>query len=391
MLNIKVTNAMFALLRTVLVEGATLTEGDAKIIQDNIEEIYLISKRNDMAHLVGYALEKAELISSDNPFFVKLQEQAYLAIFRCEGMEYEISRMRKVFEDSGIDFVLLKGAVMRKLYPEGWMRTSSDIDILVRADDHERAGDILADKLRYKKVMEGTHDHSFFSEGGVHVELHFTLVEEGRANRAKDVLSEVWSCVSIKEGSEHEYELSPSMFYFYHIAHLAKHFGATGSGMRPFIDIWLINNRMEKNEKEREEMLLRGSLNTFAQLCDQLSAHWLEEQELCGTTAQEFEYFVLNCGIYGSEENRILIAKHNNGGTFVYILRRLFLPYKFLAMLYPVLKKHKWLMPFCQVARWCKLFSRPMAKKAIAEVKISRTATQDDVDGMQAFLTEIGL
>ena len=134
-----------------------------------------------------------------------------------------------------------------------------------------------------------------------------------------------------------------------------------------------------------------GSEAAFARLCDELSAHWLGEQELRGTTVRKFEYFVLNCGIYGSEENRILISKKNKGGTLGYVWRRLFLPYETLVMLFPILKKHKWLMPFCQVARWFKLRSREMAKKAIWEVKISSATTRRDVEKMQAFLTEIGL
>ena len=383
--------AMLALIRSALIEDEALSKEDEEIIKNNIEEIYKISKRNDIAQLIGHALDKTELISPDNVYYQKLQEQTYLAVFRYEGMCFELERMREVFEEAKIHFIPLKGAVIRSLYPEGWMRTSSDIDVLVKPEDLDLAMKLLSTKLGYKLTREGTHDRSFFTEGGVHIELHFDLVEPGKANSASEVLSDVWKYAAAVGDGKYECELTDGMFYFYHIAHLAKHLECAGAGIRPFIDLWLINNSNKRNDNERKELLCSCSLDRFASLCDELSLHWMEKNENISSTARKLEHFVMNCGIYGSEENRIAIDKKHRGGTFGYVLRRLFLPYKILGTLYPIIKRHKWLTPFCQIARWFKLLSGKMAKKAIGEIKISNSTSSQDVKEIQNFMSEIGL
>jgi hypothetical protein len=49
----------------------------------------------------------------------------------------------------------------------------------------------LSDKLNYIDKECTTHGISLFSPMGTHIQLHFDLVEEGRANNAIDVLRSV--------------------------------------------------------------------------------------------------------------------------------------------------------------------------------------------------------
>lgn len=391
MLDLKVADAMFSLLRTVLRDDSKLSNEEVEIIKDNLHEMYAVSKRNDMAHLVGYALEKHGLISPEDEIFAKFQKQQYLAMYRCEGMEYEIARMRDTLENGEIDFVLLKGAVIRELYPEGWMRTSSDIDILVHREDLDRAEELLLNKLEYKKGIEGTHDHSFHSSGGVHVELHFTLLEDERANFARDVLAEAWKYAIVSDGKKHEHVFLDEFFYFYHIAHLAKHIERAGSGIRPFIDIWLINKGEQKNDDVRRELLERCEIDDFANLCEELANYWLGERNSVSDKVKMLEMFVLNCGIYGSEENRIAVSRKKRKSTFGYVFSRVFMGYSGLKTFYPIIKKHKWLIPFCQMARWFKLLSGKTMRRAVNEIKVSANTSKKDVDDLQTFLFEIGL
>ena len=389
MIDLKVTNAMFELLRTVFDAERELSRESAEILKSNLSAIYEISKRNDMAHLIGFALEKQGLISPEDETFAKFQKQQYLAMYRCEGMEYEIARMRETFEGGGIDFIMLKGSVIRGLYPEGWMRTSSDIDVLVRAESIDEAEKILSENLKYKRVTETAHDRSFYSEGGVHVELHFDLLEKDRANSAAKILNGVWALAN-KKNNGHEYVLSDALFYFYHIAHLAKHIENAGSGMRPFVDLWLINKEMQGCVSQKNDFLREGNLDRFASLCDELSMYWMEDVAP-SKEAKQLELFVINCGIYGSEENRITIDRKKRGGTVGYVWRRLFMPYDVLKQSHPTLKKHKWLMPFFQVARWFKLITGEKTKQAINEIKTSAITSEEDVQKMQEFLKIIGL
>ena len=390
MLDLKVADAIFSLLRSVLRDDCTLSDKDVEVIKCNLHEIYAVSKRNDMAHLVGYALEKQSLISPKDEIFAKFQKQQYLAMYRCEGMEYEIARIRDFFENEKIGFIMLKGAVVRELYPEGWMRTSSDIDVLVHREDLDRAEELLLNKLEYKKGIEGTHDRSFHSDGGVHVELHFTLIEDERANLAQDVLKDAWDHATVADGKKYEHVFSDEMFYFYHIAHIAKHIEHAGSGIRPFIDLWLINKK-EKNPAARQKLLKRCSLDDFARICDELADYWMGETESLSELCKRFEVFILNCGIYGSEENRIAISRKNGKSTLRYVFFRIFMPYSSLKQVYPIIKKHKWLIPFCQMARWFKLLTGEKTRQAVNELRVSSNTSKKDIDELQLFLRDIGL
>lgn len=390
MLDLKVADAIFSLLRSVLRDDCTLSDKDVEVIKCNLHEIYAVSKRNDMSHLVGFALEKHGLISPEDEIFAKFQKQQYLAMYRCEGMEYEIARIRDFFENEKIGFIMLKGAVIRELYPEGWMRTSSDIDVLVHPEDLDRAEELLLNKLEYKKGVEGTHDRSFHSDGGVHVELHFTLMDDERANLARDVLTEAWSYATVADGKEYEHVFSDEMVYFYHVAHLAKHIERAGAGIRPFIDLWLINKK-ENNPAARRKLLKRCSLDDFARLCDELADYWMGETDSLSELCKRFELFILNCGIYGSEENRIAITRKNGQSTFRYVFSRIFMSYSSLKQKYPIIKKHKWLTPFYQMARWINLVTGKKTRQAVNELRISSSTSKKDIDELQLFLRDIGI
>lgn len=96
-------------------------------------------------------------------------------------------------EKACIPFIPLKGSVLRDLYPEGWMRTSSDIDILVKQDDVEKAADILVEKLGYSRKVGTTREISFFSPLQIHLELHFDLIEDTVSKEQNDILSKIWN------------------------------------------------------------------------------------------------------------------------------------------------------------------------------------------------------
>ena len=382
---------MFALIRTVFKSDEKLSEEDELVIRNNIGQIFVISERCDMAHLVGYALEQADLISPENEYHAAFQEKQFMAMMRGAGHEHELERLKELYERHKIAFIPLKGSVIRTLYPESWMRTSSDIDILFHPEDLERAEKLAIEELGYKKGKETHHDHSLHTPGNVHVEFHFDLVEDDRALRAKELLANVWQYAAPIEEGRSEYVLSEAMFYFYHTAHTAKHIKWAGVGMRPFLDLWLINGREDRDDEGRRLLLEQSGLCRFAEVSDELIEYWFGDKKEVSDAAKKLELFVLNSGTYGSMENRITIVYESHGGTRGYVLMRVFLPYDMLAMLYPIIKKHKWLTPFCEVLRWFKLLSKGMMKKAVAEVKLAKNTSQEKIDEMQSLMTDIGL
>ena len=111
------------------------------------------------------------------------------------------------------------------------------------------------------------------------VQMVYDLVEEGRANNAIQVLCTVWENVTLHEGAGYWYEMSDAFYYFYHIAHMAKHFENGGCGIRPFIDLWILDHMEGVDQMKRDELLEKGDLLKFAQRARTLSEVWFDAKE----------------------------------------------------------------------------------------------------------------
>ena len=144
--------------------------------EDEIKEIYTLSKAHDLAHIAGDALSRAGLLTGDA---VKaFQKWQYLALYRYQRVTYELSVLRRLLSEEKVPFMPLKGTVLREYYPDPAMRTSVDIDILVHGEDLERVKNLLIEKLSYRFDVEEGHDISIFAPSELHVEIHFALCDE---------------------------------------------------------------------------------------------------------------------------------------------------------------------------------------------------------------------
>lgn len=388
-MTLSTVRAVLRLLAAELGAEVEVSAAEKEQIKASLDKIYQYAKRNDMAHLVGHALVKNKLICEEDPSFALFEAEQFTAFIRQERQDFELARICAALEDAGIDFIPLKGAVMRGLYPEPWMRTSCDVDVLVKTEDLAAARECMINALGYKQGKTSLHDESFELSGGIRVELHFELMEEGSAEKSSKVMLDVWSHTENAQGKKHHKLMSDEMFYFYHIAHTAKHFEDGGIGTRPFLDLYLLT-RDRQNEERRAALLHKGGLEAFERVARALSSCWFEGEEL-DILGQRAENFVLRCGAYGSKSNAILLAKEKAGGGRGYILSRIFMPYDSIKCSYPILKKHKWLLPFCQIARWFKLISPGRARSAAREIKTTYNLSEKEFRALKALMTDVGL
>ena len=107
-----------------------------------------------------------------------------------ETMEYEKEQIAEQLDQAQIPYIFLKGTRLRSLYPEAWMRTRSDIDVLVHEEDLEKASYFLTKNLGYRYESKTHHDIALFSETNIMIELHFSLNED--VQKIDHVLDQVW-------------------------------------------------------------------------------------------------------------------------------------------------------------------------------------------------------
>ncbi len=376
----------FAVLRCAIC-GNQLKESEKECLSEDIlQKLFSLSKHHNIAHLYATGLDKNGLLKSTDD---KIGKEIIVALYRYTQLNYEYLKLCDTLEAACIPFIPLKGSVLRQWYPEPWMRNSCDIDILVHKEDIKQAINILTENLGYTESTRSTHDITLVTQKGISVELHFDLIEEGRANNAIDILSSVWDNVSPKSGCQYHCEMTDEFFYFYHIAHMAKHFEVGGCGIRPFIDLVVLDG-VEYSQEARNELLKRGELLKFAESARELSRAWFNDEKLT-ETAFKMQDYILRGGVYGTSENRVAVNQAEKGGKKGYIFSRVFIPFEKLKRYYPILERHRWLALFMQVRRWFMLLKPNVRQMAKQELSANKNTDQNKAEEMSKLLKEIGL
>lgn len=338
--------------------GSTLSlRSDVSLSDEFLFELYRIAKAHDVVHIAGSALINNGLLNgrvAENLY----RENVYYTAFRFENLQFVSEKVCAVLENAKIPYIPLKGSVIKNLYPQPWMRTGCDIDILVHEKDVDNAAKIITESLGYKNAGKFKHDVQILSTENIYVELHFSLLEEDASPAMAKVLNKVWEHAKPADGG-YRYELDDAMFYFYHIAHMAKHFVNGGCGIKSFLDLWLMEKNRNYDTTETKALLKKGKLTDFAKIAGELSKVWFSGKEHSRVT-RLMEEFIFSGGCFGSKETKMLSEQHKSGGKIKYVLSRIFVPYDELKKQYPIIKKHKFLTSICEI---CRIFSLVFGKK----------------------------
>lgn len=352
-----------------------------------LSRLYKLSKIHDLAHIISNALYKNNLLENGSKAYVAFMKEQQLAVLRYEQINYELNSVCDILEREKIPFIPLKGSILRVYYKEPWHRTSCDIDVLVKETDIDLACEIFAKKYGYEQTYKTEHDVSFTTTGGVHLELHYNLIE---GYKTEPVLKTVWDNVKLVSGKSYHYVLTDEMFYFYHVAHMAKHFEEGGCGIRTFLDLYIMEENMPVDKDKLDKLLVGGGIKDFYNASKRLAYAWFgngEFDDLC----TNMEEYILHSGVYGNVTNRVAVAQGRKGGKIRYVLSRIFLPYSKLKNLYPVLEKHKILTPFCEIHRWFTIIFGGRAKRAVNEIKTSNNMGEEKVNSALKLMQDLGL
>ncbi len=381
-----ITQILFALLRSA-VSGDRLTEQE-KILysQEMFPKLMGVARKHAVEHLLVYGLSRNGFSMEEKSW----QREQLKTVCHVEQKIYEQKRIYRALENAEIPFVPLKGTVLRQYYPEAWMRSSVDMDILVPEEQIDKAVEYLIKECAYTYECKGDHDVILWSPGKHCLELHYSLMPSDFDRSYSGLLSKVWQYTVPNAQSAYHWELTDDMFYFYHVAHMAKHFELGGCGIRPFIDLWILEGIPGADRERRDALLAEGGLLRFANAARALSRVWFGEAAHTEIT-QKMERYILRGGLFGSVENAVAVGQQRQGNKLKYILSRVFLPYTTLKYQFPCLQKHKWLTPLFQVVRWFRLLLPARSKKALQELRKSSKHSAEEARQMQVFLENIGL
>ena len=378
-------NLFIACLRCEMANMPITMDKSAVLEPTKLEMIYQIAKQHDMLHLLSDVVWKSET-SVPTDIKNKLKKKQIAAVWRYEQMQREQTRIFSALEQAGVDYLPLKGDVVRACYPEPWMRTSCDIDVLVKREDLERAVVALTETLHYRNEGQHYHDVSLFSPGGVHLELHFRLnVHEACAD---ELLEDVWDHVAPVEG--HRYAMETEFLLFYFVAHMAGHFTRGGCGIRSVLDLWLMEQKLSVDNTVLRTYFEKAELLQFYAGVRKLGAVWFGGQTHDELT-EAMEQYILTGGVYGSKDNRIAVTQNRSVGTAGYWKSRLFLSRDLLQGVYPELEQHPERYWFCQIKRWCRIFRKQTRSRIKQEFHREQTISGDHVASVGELLDQLNL
>lgn len=383
-----IEKVFFTLIRFAI-NGTELCDDVKNLITPEVLSALLtLSRRHDLAHLIGDVLHRNGLLNELEMKKNFLRERN-MAVYRYEQQQYEFQRICEIFEVERIAFIPLKGCVIRDYYPEPWMRTSCDIDILIQVDALEKAKQVLTQKMLYQvDALNTGHDISFFSRGGVHLELHYNLMEESCAQNSNEILRNVWA--GVNQDGLYQKSMTSEMFYFYHIAHMAKHFEIGGCGVRPFLDLYFLKNGMGCSAVKCHQLLEIGGLLAFAKAMEKTADFWFDNGEQTDLTLSVQDY-ILYAGMYADSKNYTAVQQVRRGGKFKNIIFKIFLPYEQLKVRYPQLEEKKWLTPFYEVKRWLQLLFGKEFKNASRELNLNIKIKNSERIKTEKLLKDLGL
>lgn len=221
------------------------------------------------------------------------------------------------FNKQGIEFVALKGFIIRNFYKSPEHRIMGDIDILVHEDDLEKTSNCL-ENLGYKRGIKGMHHIDFVNSGTYHkIEVHWTLVNKNYFKGEIPLEYTLWKNVKKVNINDVELlEMSIEDMLVHLCLHMAVHLTTRGFGIRHLLDIALIVKSMNNNIdwKKFKEQSKKNNIEKFSYLvflmCETLFDVDIPKElnEAFNVKKEEVDIFIadiLKSGVHGKRDSMV--------------------------------------------------------------------------------------
>ena len=322
----------------------------ARVGNMDLSARYAAAERHQLTGITGLALESADV--KDAAF----AEAVGKAVRREAVFDVECAAVLAGLEKAGVWYMLLKGQLLKRLYPRMGMRQMADVDILY---DASRTADVrtILEGLGFtagKRFGIGVHD-SFDKPPICHFELHRTLFSESQNNRFYVYYRDVKDRLLPDGTHAFGYRFSDEDFYVYITAHEYKHYSIYGTGLRSLLDAYVYVTKKPSLDWD----YIKGELDKLgiAEFEEQTRtlAFRLFDQEPLTERDRGILDFYLSSGTYGTVSNGVKIRIGKDKGKrfkkLRYVFGRLFLPIRTVKENYPLFIRLPFLLPFLPVYR----------------------------------------
>lgn len=349
----------------------------------NFANIFSLAKKQEIAQSVFLSVKKLQKSGAANlgEERFNMLNKRFLSDIAVNMKKTEtIYALTDELEKNGIFFCLLKGDSIARLYAFPETRISSDVDILIDANDEKRSADILKNLGCKISKREKNHQHytAIYNDSCV-LEVHTKLYSATNENiifKGKISYSKDYKEITLKNGRKIK-TLSVYDNLVFLTAHFIKHFLNSGAGIRQVSDLLVYMNHY-KNEIDFEKYFsLLKEINFLKLICTVMKIgndYFNLEFDLpiniddfiCEKLLDDIEAG----GVFGSSETRNEKFSKYLTSTISQdakkyeknSLKRIFPNASSMFMMYPFTRKMPYLLPIAYIMRIFKLVKRLFIK-----------------------------
>ena len=376
-----------------LINGALKGEKASPSEDFDYSRLYEFAIRQQIIPLLYYgARSDVRFLSSTDADKVK-----HAALYSAAVSDHQMQEVEKLcdeFDKKGVDYMKLKGTVLKKLYPCSEMRVMGDADILIREEQRELIEGIML-SFGYTFKVDGEYEW-VWTKGVVKIELHKKVI----SSNSRDFFAYFdtgWKLANKKNGRSCEYVMSSEDEFVYLVTHFARHYRYSGIGIRHAVDIYIYMESHYDLDMDYVNRALKklGIDRFFANICKMLDV-WFGDAE-CDEVSEFLTNKIFGNGAFGtkktSQKSQALVLSKGTdvkGAKRKKMIVLIFPPYKNMCPAYPWIKGRAWLLPVAWVYRIIKvlLFKRDKIRIHRNDMKSINKA---DIDSYQSELNFVGL
>ena len=353
----------------------------------DFEKLYKLAFSHRVAANAASAVIQCPLAPEE--IKLKFKKELFRTAARYDAQKNETLEVSALFSEASIKHCFLKGIKVCSFYDNPETRFMLDMDVFIDEESFSDAEKILIGRGYEKATFGDDKDTGYVKKPFFNIELHKELKYD------YDKGYEYYKGAFIRMVSENGFALNMTNedFYVYILSHTAHHFEVSGTGLKNVIDHYYLNKKLLPvcNEAILRENLDKIGLSVFKKRLDSLCDFWFEGAE-SGEEIEKMAEFIILSGVFGNETNQyfsgVMRGDYSNKKSS-YFLSRLFPSAEVISPKYPILKKHKYLLPLFWVAR---LFSSVFSFGKIKSEAMN--VSQTDTKGFsehKSFMEKMGL
>lgn len=314
-------------------------------------DIFRIAEAQNLTAIIALEIKKLPIDAQPNDKGKSYFKQALgQTIQNTQKKQSAIDNMTKILGDAGIVHTIIKGGMLRQLYPVPEVRTSGDTDVVIDKKDKDAIKNLLITN-GFKLDSESVNQLVFhYMEQEFQFKTYFDCL-----NKADQMHFSLDIC-EMQQGTT--YCLEPTYHLIYVINHLLKHLRGGGVGFRQLMDVDIIIRKQSidfcKVYDVFHEMNLDKSLLVVLALSKKLFNTPVDiDYQIDDNLFDHITEIMLTGGVFGyGISNTGTVRLANNGSKLKAILSMIFATKEYMYNTYMYANNHHWLLPIAYIHRW---------------------------------------